>query len=87
MSERLERLRRDIRHALADLTARNGRVDLAGPDVEYRLDPVLTARALIGGVVEVLIDWINGDVDASVDEVVEHFTRLFTAVAAASVAH
>lgn len=86
VSERLDRLRRDIRHALADLTARNG-LSLAGPDVEYRLDPVLTARALIGGVVEVLIDWINGDVDASVDEVVEHFTRLFTAVAAASVAH
>jgi hypothetical protein len=33
-----------------------------------------------------LIDWINGDVDASVDEIVEHFTRLFTAVAIASVA-
>ena len=50
------------------------------------LDPVLTARSLIGGVVEVLVDWINGDVDSSVDEVVEHFTRLFSAVGAAAVA-
>jgi len=83
VSDRLNRLRRDIRHALADLTARNA-LSIAGSDIEYRLDPVLTARTLIGGVVEVLIDWINGDVDASVDEIVEHFTRLFIAAAAAS---
>jgi AcrR family transcriptional regulator len=85
VSERLDRLRRQIRHSLADLTANNAR-SIAGREMEYRLDPVLTARTLIGGVVEVLIDWINGDVDASVDEIVEHFTRLFTAVAIASAA-
>jgi len=85
VSDRLDRLRRQIRHSLADLTANNAR-SIAGRELEYRLDPVLTARTLIGGVVEVLIDWINGDVDASVDEIVEHFTRLFTAVAIASVA-
>jgi AcrR family transcriptional regulator len=84
VSERLDRLRRDIRHALADLTANNA-LSIAGSGLKYRLDPVLTARTLIGGVVEVLIDWINGDVDATVDEIVEHFTRLFTAVAAAAV--
>lgn len=85
VSERLDRLRREIRHSLADLTANNARA-IAGRELRYRLDPVLTARTLIGGVVEVLIDWINGDVEASVDEIVEHFTRLFTAVAIASVA-
>ncbi len=37
----------------------------------------------MGGIVEVLLDWINGDLDASVDEVVEHFTVLFTAAYAA----
>jgi AcrR family transcriptional regulator len=84
VSDRLDRLRRDIRHALADLTANNA-LSLAASGMKYRLDPRLTARTLIGGVVEVLIDWINGDVEASVDEIVEHFTRLFTAVAAASV--
>ena len=81
----LDRLRRDIRHTLADLTANNA-LSIAGSGIKYRLDPVLTARTLIGGVIEVLIDWINGDVDASVDEIVEHFTRLFTAVAAAAAA-
>jgi hypothetical protein len=85
VSERLDRRRRAIRHALAELTASNA-LSIAGEGREFYLDPVLTTRALIGGVVDVLVDWINGEVDASVDEVVEHFTRLFTAVAAASVA-
>jgi AcrR family transcriptional regulator len=84
VSDRLERLRRDTRHALADLTARNAQ-SIAGSRVRFRLDPVLTTRSLIGGVVEVLVDWINGDLDASADEIVEHFTRLFTAVAYAAV--
>jgi AcrR family transcriptional regulator len=85
VSDRLERLRRDTRHTLADLTA-HGALSVAPNGIKLRLDPVLTARALMGGVVEVLADWINGDVDATVDEVVEHFTRLFTAAAYAAVA-
>src|SRR5271167_2768677 len=68
VSDRLEQRRRRTRHALADLTARNA-LSIAGSGRQYRLDPVLTARSLMGGVVEVLVDWINGDVDASVDEV------------------
>ena len=46
---------------------------------------MLTSRFLIGGVVEILTEWIHGEVDASVDEVIEHFTRLFTAAASAAV--
>jgi AcrR family transcriptional regulator len=84
VSDRLERLRRDTRHALADLTVQ-GALSVAPRDIQLRLDPVLTARALMGGVVEVLADWINGDVDATVDEVVEHFTQLFAAAAYAAV--
>jgi AcrR family transcriptional regulator len=85
VSDRLERLRRDTRHALASLAAEQA-LSLAGDDIQLRLDPILTARALMGGVVEVLADWINGDVEASVDEVVDHFTVLFTAAAEAAVA-
>jgi AcrR family transcriptional regulator len=85
VSDRLERLRRDTRHTLADLTVQ-GALSVAPKDLELRLDPVLTARALMGGVVEVLADWINGDVNASVDEVVDHFTQLFAAAAYAAVA-
>ena len=36
-------------------------------------------------VVELQVDWVNGEVDASLDEIVEHFTRMFTAVAYAAV--
>ncbi len=84
VSERLERLRHDTRQALAQFTADNA-LRLAGDGVRLRLDPVLTARFLMGGVVEVLLEWINGDVSASPDEVVRHFTALFTAAAYASV--
>ena len=84
VSDRLDQLRRDMRHALADMTAKQA-LSLADENVRFVLDPVLTTRALMGGVSEVLVDWINGDVDASVDEVVEHFTRLFTAAAFATV--
>jgi AcrR family transcriptional regulator len=86
VSERLERLRQETRQALAQLTADNA-MSLAGSQgIKLRLDPVLTARFLMGGVVEVLLEWINGDLDASADEVVEHFTVLFTAAARATVA-
>ena len=85
VSERLERLRHQTRQALAQLTADNA-MSLAGSGVRLRLDPVLTARFLMGGVVEVLLEWINGDLNATVDEVVEHFTALFTAAAYAAVA-
>ena len=85
VNERLERLRHETRQALAQLTADNA-MRLAGKDVQLRLDPVLTARFLMGGVVEILLEWINGDLDAPVDEVVEHFTALFTAAAYAAVA-
>jgi len=85
VSDRVERRRRETRQALAELTADNAR-SLAGPDLALRLDSTLVARFLMGGVVEILLEWINGDLDASADEVVEHFTALFTAAAIASIA-
>ncbi|HXB15217.1 MAG TPA: TetR/AcrR family transcriptional regulator [Solirubrobacteraceae bacterium] len=84
VSERLERLRRDTRHALADLTARNAQA-ISGGEYVFRLDPVLTTRSLIGAVVEILVDWINDDLDAGAEEIVEHFTALFTAVTYAAI--
>ena len=84
VSPRLEKLRRDIRHGLAELTARNA-MSLAGADVELRCDPILIARALVGGSVELLGDWIHGDVSASPDEIVENLTLIFEAAAFANV--
>jgi AcrR family transcriptional regulator len=84
VSERIERLRQETRRALAQLTADNA-LAMVGPGVRLRLNPVLTARFLMGGVVEVLLEWINGDLDASAAEVVEHFTALFSAAAYAAI--
>jgi len=84
VSERLERLRRENRHAFADILVRNA-MSLAEPDVRLRMDPVLTARLLMGASIEMLVDWINGDVSASTDEIIDHLTTMFAAVARASV--
>jgi len=83
VSDRLERFRRENRHAFADILLQNSR-SITG-DLQ-RLDPVLTARSLMGAVLDLLVDWINGDLDATVEEIVEHFTRLFTAVVDAAIA-
>jgi AcrR family transcriptional regulator len=84
VSDRLEQMRRESRHAFADVLMRNGR-SFVGESVALRMDPLLTARALMGAHVQVLADWVHGDVDASVEEIVEHFTMMYTAVAYASV--
>jgi AcrR family transcriptional regulator len=85
VSERLERLRRENRHALADILVRNA-MTLAEEGLQLRMDPVLTARSLMGASMELLVDWIHGDVDASPEQIIEHLTNLYTAVAEASIA-
>jgi AcrR family transcriptional regulator len=84
VSERLERLRRENRHAFADILVANA-MAIAGDDITLRMDPVLTSRALIGAGMELLVDWIHGDVSATPEEIVEHLTKMYTAVALASV--
>ncbi len=85
VSERLERLRRENRHTFADLLVQNSRL-VTGGGLRLRMDPVLTSRSLIGAVVEMQGDWVAGDVDASVEEIVDHFIKLFSAVIYASAA-
>lgn len=85
VSERLERVRRENRHAFADILVRSA-MSLAGEGIQLRMDPVLTARSLIGASTELLVDWIHGDVDASPEQIVEQLTNMYTAVALASVA-
>ena len=84
VSDELERLRRQSRQALARITTEQA-LSLMPEDRRLVMDPGLVARALMGGVVELLLGWIHGDVDKPVDEVVEHLTRIFTAAAYASV--
>jgi AcrR family transcriptional regulator len=84
VSARLEQMRREQRHAFADLLVQNA-LSVAGEGVRLVLNPVLVARALMGGVIEILVDWINGDIEVTADEIAEHFTRLFTAAGYASI--
>ena len=57
VSDRLERFRRENRHAFADILLANAQ-PITGDLL--RLDPVLTARSLMGAVLDLLVDWING---------------------------
>jgi AcrR family transcriptional regulator len=84
VSDRLERVRRENRHAMADILMRNA-LSLAGEDVQLSMNPVLTSRAMMGASMDLLVDWIHGDVETSTQEIVENLTKMFTAVAEASV--
>jgi hypothetical protein len=84
VSDRLEKLRRETRHTLPQLTADQALKLAEG--LPLRLNPLIVTRFLMGGVVELLADWVNGDLKASTDEVVDHFTILFTASAYAALA-
>ena len=84
VSERLEALRRAYRHAFADLLVQNSAL-IVGKELETKLDPVLVARALVGGSIDILVDWINGEVSHDRETIVEHFTVLYTAAAAAAI--
>jgi len=83
VSERLERLRRAYRHGFAALLVDNA-VRVVGEGESTALDPELIARALIGGFLDVLLDWLNGDLDLPDEQIVAHFTALYTAAAAAA---
>ena len=85
VSERLERMRRENRHAFADILVRNA-LSFAGEHGHAADGPGADGALADGRRRGVLVDWVNGDVDAPVEEIVEHFTRMFTAVAEASVA-
>jgi AcrR family transcriptional regulator len=84
VSERLERLRRQNRHTFADILVRNA-MSVARPDLQLRVDPVLTARSLVGASLELLVDWINGELDATVEQIIDYLTHLFTTATYASV--
>jgi AcrR family transcriptional regulator len=85
VSDRLEKLRRENRHAFADILVSNA-MSIADEGIRLRMDPVLTARSLMGAAMEVLVEWIHGDVSATPEEIVDHLTKMYTAVAHAAVA-
>lgn len=80
VSERLERRRRATMHAFAAYLEVETLKAYAqhGPPA---LDIKLTTMSLVGATNELLIEWLLGDTDATIDALVEHCTALYMAVA------
>lgn len=76
VNDQLERRRRQTLHAFADFLDQQAftLVSATGPP---QMDAMLTARSLVGATNELLIDWVLGTLDHSVDELIDHCTRLF----------
>lgn len=83
VSPRLDRMRRENRRLFADLLVRNG-LAIARKDLRFTVDPAITARALIAGFMDVLVDWVSGEVHVPGELLAEHFAHLFTVGAYAS---
>ncbi len=76
VNDQLERRRRQTLHAFADFLDQQA-FTLVGASGPPQMDVMLTARSLVGATNELLIDWILGNLDHSVEELIEHCTRLF----------
>lgn len=81
VSEDLERHRREARHNFADFFAGQADEISAARGRALRVDVSLMARALVAATMDLLVDWMRGDVDFSVDELTAHSIQLFTVVA------
>jgi AcrR family transcriptional regulator len=83
-SERIERRRREIRHSFASFIVAqlnqltDGRSDRSGLDVEG------AARGLVAANIDLVVDWMRGDVPDDVDALIEHVTKLFIFLASAA---
>lgn len=76
VNDQLEHRRRQTLHAFAEFLNQQA-FELITPTATPYMDPMLTARALVGATNELLTDWILGNLHHTVDELIEHCTRLF----------
>jgi AcrR family transcriptional regulator len=77
-SQSLQRRRLDALRAFALLTVEHGRPRL-GADAPDETDALLTAVALVGGLAELLICWLNGELDVPRERLVNHCAALLVA--------
>lgn len=78
--ETLETRRRQTLHTFAQLVAVQAR-SFYGPEAASRREVELTAHFLVGGLAELLIAWLQGALEISRDELVDHCAALFVAAA------
>ena len=78
VSAELERRRREARHGFAEFIAAQALELAAVEGYALRLDPTLTARALVAATIDLVIDWMRDDVRWSVAELTEYCIDLFS---------
>ena len=79
-NESLKRRRRESVSAFAALIGERAR-DFYGADAIEPLDAELTALALVGGLAELVVRWLDGSLDVSRERLVDHCAQLFVAAA------
>jgi AcrR family transcriptional regulator len=76
VSPQLEARRRGLLTRLSDLVRDLGRTILGDASPPFA-DTDLTARTLVGGAMELLIAYARGELDVTLEQVVEHLAQLF----------
>lgn len=77
-NEALQQRRHSALKTFALLAVEHGRPRL-GPSAPGQTDALLTALALVGGLAELLICWLNGDLDVPRERLVNHCAALLVA--------
>ena len=70
-------------HQFAALITDRGR-EFYGADAVSERDAELTALALVGGLAELVVAWLEGRIDVSRERLVDHYAQLFVAVSTVS---
>lgn len=81
VSDDMERHRRSVLRAFGDLVAEEGR-RLGAGRVPLGLDPRPFALGVVGGVNELIVDWLGAEDRMPIDDLIEVLTDLLVAVSA-----
>jgi AcrR family transcriptional regulator len=79
-SEPMQRRRQRAVHTFAELVADQGRRHYGTANLDA-VDASLTALVLVGGLAQLLVSWLTGDLDVPQDRLVDHCTALFVSAA------
>ncbi len=79
VNDRLECRRRETIHTFAAYLAETA-LELYRDAGTPSLDPMLTALSMVGATDELLVEWVLGNIDASVDDLVEHCTNMIVSI-------
>ena len=80
----VERHRREARRGFAEFVEAQALELAAAQGQTLRLDASLTARALVAATMDLVVDWMRGDLGYSVPELAEHCISLYTVASEAA---